>query len=153
MREGERGFGLIGLGLSFWLIIEANKFDYRMRYTPGPGFLPFWLGVSLGILSLYLVVHPFFQKDRKEPTAPILPGWKTLLRIGLILLFFSGFILLMTALGFTLTVFVSVALILFLLEAYGLVRSIIYGILYSGLFFLIFRYWMGVDLPGGWVGF
>jgi len=153
MREGERGFGLICLGLSLWLIIEANKFDYRMMYTPGPGFLPFWLGVSLGMLSLYLIVHPFFQKNRKEPKAKILPGWKTLLRVGLILLIFSGFILLMTTLGFSLAVFVSVALILFVLEAYGMARSIIYGILYSGLFFLIFRYWMGVDLPKGWVGF
>jgi hypothetical protein len=132
MREGERGFGLICLGLSLWLILEANKFDYRMRY---------------------MIVHPFFQKNRKEPKAKILPGWKTLLRVGLILLIFSGFILLMTTLGFALAVFVSVALILFVLEAYGMARSIIYGILYSGLFFLIFRYWMGVDLPKGWVGF
>ena len=153
MSKGDRGFGFLCLGLSFWLIIEANKFDYMMRYTPGPGFLPFWLGISLGTLSLYLIVNPFFQKDREEPKPQILPGWKTLLRVGLILLVFSGFILLMTTLGFALTAFVSVALILFLLEAYGMVRSIIYGILYTGLGFLIFRYWMGVDLPRGWVGF
>jgi putative tricarboxylic transport membrane protein len=153
MKRGDRIFALISLGLSFWLIIESFKFDYMTTYTPGPGFHPFWLGVCLGLLSLFLIFDTFRRKDRKGDQEKRLPGKKSLLRVALILLFTAGFALSMTTLGFVLTVTVFVFVILFVLERYTLFRSIFYGIIMSGAVFLIFRYWLDVDLPKGWLGF
>ncbi|MDI6726487.1 MAG: tripartite tricarboxylate transporter TctB family protein [Smithellaceae bacterium] len=153
MRKGDRIFGVICLGLSLWLILEANRFDYIVRYTPGPGFLPFWLGISLGLLSLYLIVKTFLRKNSKDYDTGRLPGRKSLHRVGFILLFLAGFTFFMTTLGFTLTVLFTVALMLLLLENYSIWKSMMYGLMFSGFTFLIFRYWLEVDLPKGLVGF
>ncbi len=153
MKRGDRIFALICLGLSFWLILESFKFDYMTTYTPGPGFHPFWLGVFLGLLSLFLIFDTFRRKDFKEDQKKRLPGKKSLLRVAFILLFAAGFALSMIRLGFVLTVAVFVFGILFLLERYSLFKSILYGIIMSGTVFLIFRYWLDVDLPKGWLGF
>lgn len=152
MTRADRIFALIGLGLSSWLILESFKFDYMTTYTPGPGFHPFWLGVCLGLLSLALLADTFRRRGGKWESENRLPGGKSLSRVGLILLFTAGFALSMTTLGFVPTVPLFVFLILFVLERYSVVKSILYSFVMSGLVFLIFRYWLAVDLPKGWLG-
>lgn len=153
MRKGDRVFGLICLGLSFWLILESRKYDYMTTYTPGPGFLPFWLGVCLGLLSLSLFLNTLLRKAGEEDEKKRLLGKKPLFRVGFILLFTGAFIFSMTILGFTSTVFLFVSLLLLMLEGYGIFKSLAYGIGFSGSVFLVFRYWLEVDLPKGWLGF
>jgi putative tricarboxylic transport membrane protein len=153
MRKGDRVFGLICLGLSFWLILGSRKFDYLTRYTPGPGFLPFWLGVCLGLLSLYLLFNTFKRKGSEEEDKAVFPSKKPLLRVGFILLFIAAFTFFMNILGFTFTVLVTVTLMLMTLEHYKIFKSIFYGIIFSGSVFLVFHYWLNVELPKGWVGF
>ena len=152
MKKGDRIFAVIGLGLSLWMILESLKYDYLTTYTPGPGFHPFWLGICLALLSLILLFNTFLRKKSKEDKKSRLPGKKSLLRVGLILLFTAGFALFMTRLGFVLTVAVFVFLILFVLERYSLLKSLLYGILMSGAVLLIFRVWLDVDIPKGWLG-
>ena len=152
MKRGDRVFAFVGLGLSFWLIVESFKYDYLTTYTPGPGFHPFWLGVCLGMLSLLLLYSTFKRKDRKEDRQTQLPKKKALLRVGLILLFTLGFALSMTRLGIVLTVAAFVFVILFLLERYSLFKSFLYALIMSGAVLLIFRYWLETDLPKGWLG-
>ncbi len=74
------------------------------------------------------------------------------MRVGLIILFTAGFALSLTTLGFILTVILFVFLILFVLERYTLFKSILYSCIMSGTIFLIFRYWLNVALPKGWLG-
>jgi len=152
MKKGDRIFAIIGLGLSLWMILESLKYDYLTTYTPGPGFHPFWLGICLALLSLVLLFNTFLRRRSKEDKKSRLPGKKSLLRVGLILLFTAGFALFMTRLGFVLTVAVFVFLILFVLERYSLLKSLLYGILMSGAVLLIFRVWLDVDIPKGWLG-
>lgn len=152
MKKGDRIFAFIGLGLSLWMILESLRFEYKTTYTPGPGFHPFWLGVCLALLSLSLLFNTFKQKARKGEEKSRLPGKKSLLRVGLILLFTAGFAFFMTALGFVLTVALFVFGILFALERYTLFKSLLYGILMSGAVLLIFRYWLNVELPKGLLG-
>jgi putative tricarboxylic transport membrane protein len=152
MRKGERIFGLIGLGLSCWLLWEASKFDYMTQFTPGPGFHPFWLGVCLGLLSFYLFIDTFRRKPSKEDEKVCLPGQKSLMRLALIMLATAAFAFFMTTLGFVLTTFIFVAFILAALEGYNPFKSIVYGAFFSGSIFFIFRYWLEVDLPRGFLG-
>ena len=153
MKKADRIFALICLGLSGWLIHESFKYDYMTMYTPGPGFHPFWLGICLGLLSLYLLVDTCRRKERKEETQSYLPEKKGLIRLGLIVLITAMLALLMTRLGFVLSSFIFIVLILFVLEKFRIAKSIFYGAAMSGAIFLIFRYWLEVDLPKGWFGF
>ncbi|NIS61674.1 MAG: hypothetical protein GTO13_13520 [Proteobacteria bacterium] len=152
MKRGDRVFALICLGLSLWLILESLRFDYTTEFTPGPGFEPFWLGVALVLLSLFLILDTFRRKGARKDEEKRLPGLKSLSRVGLILVIMAGFAFSMITLGFVLTVFVFVSLILFVLEGVTLFKSIYYGIMFSGAIFLIFRYWMDVNLPKGLLG-
>ena len=152
MKRADRIFAFIGLVLSCWLVFESLKFDYMTTYTPGPGFHPLWLGVCLGLLSLALMADTFRRRGNLKDEEKGLPGGKSLLRVGLILLFTAGFALSMTTLGFIPTVILFVFLVLFVLERYSLFKSILYSGIMSGAIFLIFRYWLNVALPKGWLG-
>lgn len=152
MKKGDRVFSIFGMGLSLWLILESLQFDYLSEFGPGPGFEPFWLGVFLSILSISLFVNTFRRQADKEYEKPRLPGWKSLGRVGLILLIIAGFALSFNTLGLLLTVFLFVALILFTLEGVGIPKSIFYGIMFSGFVFLIFSYWMDINFPKGLLG-
>ena len=152
MRKGDRVFAVICLGISLWLILESLQFDYLSKFGPGPGFEPFWLGVILAILSAFLLINTIRRKDDKDDKKPILPGWKSLGRLAVIMLTMAGFALVVQSIGFALSVFLLVAVLLFFLEGVGALKSVFYGVIFSGLIFLVFQYWLGVDLPKGFLG-
>jgi putative tricarboxylic transport membrane protein len=154
MIKADRVFAVICLGISLWLILESSNYNYTVRYTPGPGFFPFWLGIVLSLFSTALVVETFLKKggnNRSEPGR--LPERQALYRVGGITLLTAGFALVMTSLGFVLTVICFVAAILYFLERVALVRSLLTGLIMSSCIYLIFEYWMQIGLPAGRWGF
>jgi len=152
MKIGDITFSVIGMGLSLWLVLESQKFAYASKFGIGPGFFPFWLGIVLAAFSLFRFIISLKQKYDVEDMKPRLPGLRSLGRIGLIMLIMAGFALVMNGLGFLLTVFLFVSIILFILEGDSLLKSIFYGVMFSAAIFLIFRYWLEVDLPRGLLG-
>lgn len=153
MKIADRNFGIVCLGLSLWLILEGLRWDYTAGFTPGPGFEPVWLGIILGCLALFLIIDSYRRKDGKDDNKKIFPDKKALIRVVWITAIFSGLALVVETLGFTLTVFIFVVVILFFLESYKISKSIFYGVAFSGTLFLIFKYWMEMELPRGFWGF
>jgi len=154
MNKANRVFSVICLGISLWLILESSKYNYVVRYTPGPGFFPFWVGVVLALFSTALLIETFLKKAGKKLTdPPNLPGRQVLYRVGEITLLTAGFALLMNSLGFVLSVVCFVAVILHLLERVRLVRSLLTGVIMSSCVYLIFEHWMQIGLPAGFWGF
>ena len=43
MNKSDRVFSVICLGISLWLILESTKYNYTVKYTPGPVPPPFWM--------------------------------------------------------------------------------------------------------------
>lgn len=152
MKIGDRVFGMICLGLSFWLIIEALRYDYMTKFTPGPGFAPFWVGVLLGLFSLYLIVDSYVRKNGENDDKSILPKRSSLQRIGLIILILIGYTIVLMPFGFLLSTLALVFLLLYFLEKYSIVKSFLYSAMFGGGCFLLFQYWMEVELPKCWLG-
>jgi putative tricarboxylic transport membrane protein len=152
MKKGDITFSVIAMGLSLWLILESQKFAYASKFGIGPGFFPFWLGIILAAFSLFKFILSLREKYDEDDRKPHLPGWGSLGRLGLIMLIMAGFALVMSSLGFILTVFFFVSIILFVLEGDSLLKSIFYGVMFSAAVFLIFQYWLEVDLPSGLLG-
>jgi len=153
MKKSDRVFSIICIGLSLWLILESLKYDFLEKYTPGPGFMPFWLGVVLLIFSIALLIETFVKKNGKEVKKRLLPPRHSLYRLGLIMLITAGFSLVMNFLGFTLSVILYVPVILFFMEGINITKSVIAGLAFGVCIFLIFQYWMEVNLPTGFWGF
>ncbi len=152
MKIGDRVFGMICLGLSLWLIIEARRYEYLTRFTPGPGFAPFWVGVLLGLFSLYLIVDSYIRKNKEKDEKQVLPGRSSLQRIGLIIIILVGYTLVLMPIGFLLSTLTLAFLLLYFLEKYSIGKSLLYSAIFSGGAFLLFQYWMEVELPKSWLG-
>jgi putative tricarboxylic transport membrane protein len=152
MKKGDITFSVICMGLSLWLILESQKFAYASKFGIGPGFFPFWLGIVLAGFSLFKFVASLTEKYDADDLKPRLPRLGSLGRLSLIMLIMAGFALAMNGLGFILTVFLFVSIILFILEGDSILKSIFYGVMFSAAIFLVFRYWLEVDLPRGLLG-
>jgi putative tricarboxylic transport membrane protein len=150
MKKGDMGFAVICLGLSLWVILEGLRWPYKAEFTPGPGFFTIWLGILLGLLAIALLVEAWTRKS--VDTKVVMPEGKVIIRISLITLSMVIFALVMNTLGFTLSVFMWVGLVLFFLEDVSAIRSISLGVAFSFVVFLIFRYWLEVNLPTGFWG-
>ena len=152
MKIGNRVFGLICLGLSVWLIAEAMRFEYMLKFTPGPGFAPMWVGILLGAFSLYLIVDSFLWTRRGKEDPRVLPERKSLQRIGLIILILAVYTIVLLPAGFLLSTLALVFVLLYFLEEFSPGKSLLYSALFGGGAFLLFQYWMDVDLPKSWLG-
>ena len=67
MRVAETVGALCVTLLGLTTIALARQLPYEAEYGPGPGFLPLWLGVTLVILSVFLVRNAL---QEQAPTAP-----------------------------------------------------------------------------------
>ncbi len=152
MRNADRIFGVIGLGLSLWCYLESTKFTYMTQFTPGPGFMPFWVGVVLALLSVYLIVDSFVRKPGKKDNAKILPEKHALYRVGAIMLMLVGVRFAMNFLGFPLTIALFTTAILLLLEHYSILKSVGYGVAYAAVTWFVFQYILSMGFPKGILG-
>jgi putative tricarboxylic transport membrane protein len=150
MKKGDIGFAVICLGLSIWLILEGLRWPYKAEFTPGPGFFAIWLGIILGMLSIALLIEARMRKESDKKA--ILPKREEFLRIGMIMLSMILFALAMNTIGFTASVFLWVLLVLFFLEDVSAAKSILCGLTFGFFVFLIFRYWLEINLPTGLFG-
>ena len=152
MRKADRIFGVIGLGLSLWCYIESTRLTYMAEFTPGPGFMPFWVGVILAVLSCYLLFDTFKRKPSEKDNKKVLPEKHALIRVGTIILMLFGVKFSMSILGFPLTLVVFTTAILSILERYSIIKSVGYGIAYSAVTWLIFEYILTMGFPKGFLG-
>jgi putative tricarboxylic transport membrane protein len=152
MRKADRIFGVIGLGLSLWAYLESTRLDYMTEFTPGPGFMPFWVGVVLALLSFYLIIDSFMRQAGKKDDAKLLPEKHALYRVGAIMLMLFGVTFSMKFLGFPLTLALFTAAILLLLEHYSVLKSVGYGIAYSAVTWFVFQYILSMGFPKGFLG-
>ena len=152
MKKADRIYGVIGLLLALWCYLESRKFTYMTEFTPGPGFMPFWVGVVLAILSCYLLLDTFVRKPSNKDTQKVLPAKHALIRVGIIILMLFGVKFSMTILGFPLTLLVFTTAILSILERYSIIKSVGYGIAYSAVTWFVFEYILTMGFPKGFLG-
>jgi hypothetical protein len=152
MRRADRIFAVIGLGLGLWCYLESRKFTFLEQFTPGPGFMPFWVGVALAFLSCWLLFDTYTRRPGKKDDQKILPQRHALSRVGGILLLLFGVRFSMSLLGFPLTLAVFTAAILSILERYSIVKSVAYGIAYAAVTWFIFQYILTMGFPKGFLG-
>ena len=152
MKRADRIFGIISLGLSLWCYLESTKFDYMTEFTPGPGFMPFWVGVVLAVLSCYLIFDSYRRKPGPEDDKKILPEKHALVRVSIIMCMLFAVKFAMNILGFPLTLVLFTTAVLFFLEKYSVLKSVGFGIAYAAVTWFIFEYILTMGFPKGFLG-
>jgi hypothetical protein len=149
--------GLVLTGLGAWVNRQGRLLSYRDEFGPGPGFLPYWLGVVLAVLALFLIISAVrgrLQSANTESSAGAV--YDRPVRTSRALLAVAGMAVIVAAmelLGF----FTSFALLTFFLvygiERRPLARAITAAAALALAFFILFRILLPIPLPAGaWGG-
>lgn len=142
----------------FWILlgvlfcIGGLHYGIRRSGIPGPGFLPLVTGLVLVAFSLILLISRFLKRsDTAGPIGEPMPGGQALKRILKVLGALFLYVLLLEPLGFLLTTFLFMVLLLRLEPRSWL--FIVPGAIGASLFFFVlFKVLLRVPLPQGILG-
>ena len=144
---------------AFWFIfgafvtIESYRMGLGTLRRPGPGFLFFWAGIVMAILSLIVLSRAWADGRRRElQTKPIF-GPMNFSKIALVTASVFLYAFFMEQLGF---IPVTLLLLLFLLgviERKGVVFSLLFGVGVTTAAYLIFEILLHSQLPRGFLRF
>ena len=141
---------LLGTIISIW----SSTFPFGGLESPGPGYLPFVLGVVLVILGIILLSTAMLQAEgvSRKPVKPLIPAGSGLTRIVLTLGSMALSAAVFESLGFVLTAFF---LILFLTRTVRPQKwrvAIFYAFVTALSSFIVFRLLLKTSLPEGIMG-
>lgn len=140
----------------FWavlgLVIALKSLAYQVGTLghPAPGFLPFWAGICIVLLSCASVINSL----RRPSTAPPFfeqEGGRRRMLITFISL--SVYILLVSHLGFLISTLLLLGFLLKTIYPQSWLRTVLFSVLVSVLSFVVFEHWLKVPLPKGLAGF
>ena len=142
----------------FWLTISifvcaVSLWDNVGTFShPGPGFLPFWSGLSLGTLSIILIVASYL-KEKGEGEIKNL--WKGVEWGKVISVFTSLFIyvILLPQLGYLITTFGLMTFLFGVIRRPRLWIHMMSGLITVLITYIVFYVWLNVQLPKGILSF
>ena len=147
-RIGSIFFGAVGLFFAFYgRTVEIGSWD-----EPGPGFLPFWAGVILAVMALFLLVGSFKRKEWPvmPPFFPLADSWKRVLMAFASLI---AYLFLLPYLGFTLTTFFFIAFLVRYIFPQSWSRTLIVAAATAIVARLLFVNFLETQMPLGFFGF
>lgn len=151
MRRAWQVASLCFLALSVFALAESRRFALLDPLGPGPGFFPFWLSLTSGVLALAMLLQASLARGQDAPV-PLIPERPAAWRVVLILAGLAGATALLAPLGFRLTLFLF---LVYLPVALG-VRTwwliVVFALVGSLGVFQVFYHWLKVPLPIGALG-
>ena len=143
------GIALFWVVLGILLCYGATQLGLGSVTEPGSGFIFFWSGLILVILSLMVVAESQRSTDRTAgETAEM--NWAKIALVLLSLLLYAFFL---ERLGFVLTTFVLLTFLLAWIEKINWARSFGFASAATLGSFAIFELWLKIRLPKGIFGF
>jgi putative tricarboxylic transport membrane protein len=122
---------------------EASKLPFGTVRNPGPGFVPWWLGLVLLFLGAVLLVQALRARERAGGGEA--RPWK----IALLLAALAVYVLVLDAVGYAIATFLLVVFMLRALEPHRWPVALAVAVLAAGGSYVLFAVWLGVPLPAG----
>ncbi len=152
MRRADQITGIIVLIFSLVVMEGSRRLPPSATFGPGAGFLPYWLGVLMAILSILLILNAYRQAA--APTQrPIFPSVKALITLGSVIAGLAAYILLLEVLGFLVGTGLLTAFLLGFVEREKWSTAILAAVLNSVGLYVVFQRLLGVNLPVNRFGF
>ena len=118
------------------------------RY-PGPGLFPFLTGVGILIFSIYQIISEYFKEPVKYKLWLSISGIK---RIGILIMCLAFYAALFRYLGFVLCTFLFFLVVLTVLSKKSMIFNFIISFTITTCSYLIFRIFLMINLPKGFIG-
>jgi putative tricarboxylic transport membrane protein len=153
MKRYDLGSALFLLVFGLVAAVEARRLALGTPGRPGPGFFPFYLGTALCLVALALVLRAAWgggEKAGARPEAGEGPQrWKVVATLAA--LFAYAFVL--EVLGFVAATALLIFFLFRVIERQSWAISVGGSILTAGFAYILFKAWLGVQLPAGlWFG-
>ncbi len=142
-------------GAFFWVVVGvlacygANQLGRGSVAEPGAGFIFFWSGLVLMILSLIVIADSVRSSEDTVREIPRI-NWPKIALVLFSLLLYAFFL---ERLGFVLTTFVLMSFLLGCIEGTGWLRSLGVASAAALTSYAMFELWLKIRLPRGIFGF
>jgi putative tricarboxylic transport membrane protein len=152
MRRADQVTGVIVLLFSILLMVGSWRMPPSATFGPGAGFLPFWCGALLAILSIILVLSAS-RKSLVPAPKRVFPGRRALMTLGGVIASLAVYILTLEILGFLVGTGLLTAFLLGVVEREKWSTTVVVAVLNSVGLYLVFQVLLGVSLPTNRFGF
>lgn len=152
MRRADQLTGIFLLVFSVVVMEGGRRMPPSNTFGPGAGFLPFWLGVAMAVLSILLVVSATREPVTAADRAPF-PRGRAVWRIIATIAALAAFILLLETLGFLLATALLSAFLLRAIERERWARTATVAVANAFGLYIVFQKLLGVSLPKNLLGF
>lgn len=142
---------LVWITLGIFVSIYSYKLGMGKLSEPGPGFIPFWLGIIVSGLALFkLVKESRVKADEGADSKTVKEAGRSSSLGKLIFIAITLFVyaLVLDWLGYIITTFLAMILLLRFSGYTQWVRILVYAIIIVGISYLMFLY-LGVQFPAG----
>lgn len=151
MRNPDQLSSLFWLVAGIGIVFGSLKYGFGSLQAPGAGFITFFAGAILALLSACLLISSL---GSQEPGSGLRLLWKGLeaRKVLYLLVLLVIYALLLKHVGFLISTF-SLLILLFLVKApYPLLKVILISFLVTAGSYLLFQVWLKVQLPKGILG-
>jgi putative tricarboxylic transport membrane protein len=152
LRGYNRVAAIFFLFIGIFFSLYSRRVEIGPWTEPGPGFLPFYAGLSLVVMSIALLLGSLTKKawQAKPSFFPKPDSWK---RVSATFLSLVVYNLLLTYLGFTLTTFLFLTFLVKFIFPQSWKRTFIVSVCGSLFARLLFINFLETQLPKGFFGF
>ena len=142
---------LVIILISLIFCVSSYKLGMGRFNDPGPGLIPFLVGILLILFSSGVIVEAYLEpKMEDKPKLFVGKRWKV---ASLILFSLFAYVSLLDILGFSLTTFLLLLFLFKISEEQTWKVAFFASILTTGITYLLFDYTLSVTLPIGFFGF
>jgi len=152
MRDPDQSSSLFWLVIGIGIVLCSLKYGFGNLQEPGPGFITFFAGAILIILSLSL----FFSSFRDQKTQASLQSLWAGLETGKVLyviVLLVAYTFLLKPVGFLISTFFLLFLLFRVKGSYHLKTIFLMSFLVTVGSYIIFEIWLKAQLPKGVLGF
>ena len=153
MGKADRISGTFWFVFGVFVTIESYRMGLGTLRRPGPGFLFFWAGILMAILSLIVLSRAWADSRREALPTKAIFGPIDFLKIALVSASVFLYALFMERLGFIPVTLILLLFLLGVIERKGITLSVFISVVVTAAAYLIFEVLLHSQLPKGFLGF
>jgi len=151
MRNPDQTSSLVWLAVGIGITLGSLKYGFGSLHEPGAGFITFFAGAILSLLSIGLFLSSLRSGEPRKRLRVLWEGLEVR-KVFYVLGFLVIYILSLNQLGFLISTFLLLSFLFRVKATYRLVNVIIMSLLITAASYFLFEVWLKVQLPKGILG-